>query len=166
MTNKSGFIASDQTGEYITTRPVNADDILAMAKRLIQRKYQRGRVISKPEDAAEFLPFKLAEQEYESFWVMFLNNKHRVLAFEEMFRGTVDQSSVYPREVVKRSLQLNAVALIFAHNHPSGNTEPSQSDISITDKLKQALQLVDIKVLDHFIVAGDSTLSMTEKGLC
>jgi len=166
MNNKSGFIASAQAGEYITTRPVNEIDILAMAKQLIQRKYQRGRVITKPEDAAEFLPFKLAEQEYESFWVMFLNNQHRVLAFEEMFRGTVDQSSVYPREVVKRSLQLNAVALIFAHNHPSGNTEPSQSDISITDRLKQALQLVDIKVLDHFIIAGDSTVSMTEKGLC
>ena len=166
MTIKTGFIASDQAGEYITARPVNADDILAMAKRLIQRKYQRGRVISKPEDAAEFLPFKLATLEHESFWVMFLSNQHRVLAFEEMFRGTVDQASVYPREVVKRAIQLNACAIIFAHNHPSGNTEASHSDINITDKLKKALLLIDIRVLDHFIVAGDSTLSMTEKGLC
>ncbi len=166
MNNKTGFIASDQTGEYLTTRPVNAEDILSMAKKLIQRKYQRGRVITSPGAAAEFLPIKLAEQEHESFWVMFLSNQHRILAFEEMFRGTVDQSAVYPREVLKRALQLNAVALIFAHNHPSGCTEPSQADISMTDKLKQALQLVDITVLDHFIVAGEVTVSMSEQGLC
>lgn len=161
----SGFIAGDQSGEYITTRPVNADEILAMAKRLIQRKYQRGRIISSPSVAAEFLPFKMGVLEHESFWVMFLSTNHRVLAFEELFRGTIDQASIYPREVVKRSLQLNAAALILAHNHPSGNAEPSQADINITDKLKQALELIDIKILDHFIVAGDSTVSMADTGL-
>jgi DNA repair protein RadC len=137
-----------------------------MAKRLIQRKFQRGKIISNPKDAAQFLPFKLATLEHESFWVLFLCNSHRVLAFEELSRGTINQSSIYPREVLKRSLQLNASALIFAHNHPSGNAEPSDADINITEKLKQALSLVDIKVLDHFIIAGDTTFSMAEKGLC
>ncbi len=163
---KTGFIASENAGEYLTTRPVNAEDILAMAKRLIQRKFQRGKVIANPKDAAQFLPFKLATLEHESFWVMFLNNSHRVLAFEELSRGTINQSSVYPREVLKRSLQLNASALIFAHNHPSGSAKPSEADINITGKLKQVLSIVDVEVLDHFIVAGDSTISMAEKGLC
>jgi len=166
VNNKNSFIASDQGGEYVTTGPVNADAILAMAKKLIQRKYQRGRVISKPEDAAEFLPLKFAALEYESFWVMFLSNQHRVLAFEEMFKGTVNQASVYPREVVKRAIKLNACAVILAHNHPSGSLEASRADINITEKLKQALSLMDIRVLDHFIVAGDSTTSMSEEGLC
>ena len=162
----TGFIASQQTGEYITARPVTAEDILSMAKRLIHRKYQRGRVINKPEDAAHYLPIKLNGLEQETFWTLFLDNSHRVLAFEQLFSGTINQASVYPREVVKRALQLNASALIFAHNHPSGQTEPSQADIDITVKLKQALLLIDITVLDHFIVAGGNTLSMADKGLC
>ncbi len=162
----TGFIASDQIGEYVTERSVNAQDILAMAKQLIQRKYQKGRVITSPQEAAEYFPFKLSELEHETFWVMFLSNSHRVLAFEKMFVGTVNQSAVYPREVVKRSLQLNASALIFAHNHPSGNETPSRADIEITQKLKSALSLIDITVLDHFVVAGDTATSMADLGHC
>jgi len=163
---KTGFIASDQAGEYVTERSVSATDILSMAKQLIQRKYQKGRVITSPQEAAEFLPFKLYELEQETFWVMFLSNSHRVLAFEKMFVGTVNQSAVYPREVVKRSLQLNAAALIFAHNHPSGDGKPSQADIQITKRLKGALDLIDIIVLDHFVVAGDTATSMADLGYC
>jgi len=163
---RTGFIASEQAGEYVTERAVNAADILAMAKQLIQRKYQKGKIISNPKEAAEFLPYKLAELEHETFWVMFLSNSHRVLAFEKMFVGTVNQSAVYPREVVKRALQLNAAALIFAHNHPSGNEQPSQADIQITKKLKSALDLIDIQVLDHFVVAGDTATSMADLGYC
>jgi len=163
---RTGFIASEQAGEYETERAVNAADILAMAKQLIQRKYQKGRIINSPQQVAEILPFKLSELEHETFWVMFLSNSHRVLAFEKMFVGTVNQSAVYPREVVKRALQLNAAALIFAHNHPSGDIHPSDADIKITDRLKTALELVDIKVLDHFVVAGDTATSMAELGHC
>jgi DNA repair protein RadC len=96
---------------------------------------------------------------------IFLDAQHRVIAAEEMFHGTLTQTSVYPREVVKRALALNAAAIIFAHNHPSGVAEPSQSDRMLTDALKQALQLVDVRVLDHFIVAGAGCLSFAEKGM-
>jgi DNA repair protein RadC len=96
---------------------------------------------------------------------VFLDAQHRVLAAEEMFHGTLTQTSVYPREVVKRALALNAAAVIFAHNHPSGVAEPSQSDQLLTEALKQALQLVDVRVLDHFIVAGSGCLSFAERGM-
>ena len=166
ITGNKAFIAGENSGEYITTRPVDAEDILQMAKQLISRKYAKGRVIDSPKVAASFLPHKFSELEHETFWVMFLNNQHRVLAFEKLFTGTIDQASVYPREVVKRALQLNAQAIIFAHNHPSGHAEPSHSDIQITQKLKQALALVDINVLDHFIVAAENVTSMAELGHC
>lgn len=160
------FIAGENSGEYITTRPVDAEDILTMAKQLISRKYARGRIIDNPRAAADYLPHKLAEYEHETFWALFMDNQHRVLAFEKLFTGTIDQASVYPREVLKRALQLNAKAIIFAHNHPSGQTEPSNSDIQITQKLKQVLNLVDINVLDHFIVAAENVTSMAELGHC
>ena len=160
------FIASDKTGEYVITRPVDAEDILTMAKQLISRKYARGRLINSPKEAASYFPHKLSEFEYETFWALFLDNQHRVLAFEKLFTGTIDQASVYPREVLKRALQLNAKAIIFAHNHPSGQAEPSQCDIQITQKLKQALAIVDINVLDHFVVAADNVTSMAELGHC
>ena len=163
---KHGFIACQTTGYYATERPVNQDDILNMAKQLIQRKYQRGRLIDSPNRAAEYLPIKLAHLEQETFWALFLDNSHRILAFEQLFTGTLNQAAVYPREVVKRALQLNAAALIFAHNHPSGESQPSRSDIEITQKLKTALALLDIVVLDHFIVAGDTATSMADLGLC
>ena len=135
-----------------------------MAKRLIQRKYQRGRVISKPEDAAHYLPIKLNGLEQETFWTLFLDNSHRVLAFEQLFSGTINQASVYPREVVKNAIAHNAAAVIFCHNHPSGNAEPSLADEKITNRLKEALSLIDIKVLDHLIV-GETVVSFAERGL-
>jgi DNA repair protein RadC len=107
----------------------------------------------------------LHDREYEVFVVVLLDAQNRVLAAEEMFRGTLSQTSVYPREVVKTALRHNAGAVIFAHNHPSGIAEPSHADEILTQSLKQALVLVDIKVLDHFIVAGGSALSFAERGL-
>ncbi len=160
----TGFIATEQAGQYITDRPVDADEILAMANRLIRRKFARGRSIISPEIAASYLPIQLAHFEHETFWTLFLDNQHRVLAFEQLFTGTIDQSSVYAREVVKRTLQLNAAAVIFAHNHPSGYSVPSQADRDITDKLRSALALIDVKVLDHFVVGADQVTSMAELG--
>lgn len=121
--------------------------------------------MNSPAMVKSFLKLKMAELEHEVFSVVFLNAQHGVIETEEMFRGTLTQTSVYPREVVKRALSLNCAAVIFAHNHPSGNTEPSRSDEMLTDALKQALSLVDVKVLDHIIVAGAECLSFAERGL-
>ena len=113
----------------------------------------------------DYLRLMLAGKEHEVFAVLFLDAQNRVLASEEMFRGTLTQTSVYPREVVKSALRNNSAAVIFSHNHPSGVAEPSHADQVLTQSLKQALALVDIKVLDHFIVAGTSILSFAERGL-
>jgi DNA repair protein RadC len=158
-----GFHATDTSGQYITLRPVGREEILAMANRLIGRQFARGRAIQNPKEAAAWLPPKLAPLSHETFWVLFLDNQHRVLAFEQLFQGTLDSTSVYPREVVKRTLQLNAAALIFAHNHPSGHPEPSTADHTITQRLKKALSLIDVRVLDHFVVGGDQVISLAER---
>jgi DNA repair protein RadC len=107
---------------------------------------------------------KLATYEHEVFACLMLDNRNRVIAFRELFRGTIDGASVYPREVVKQALADNAAAVIFAHNHPSGATEPSQADIAITERLKKALALIDVRVLDHLIV-GDEVTSFAERGI-
>jgi len=118
-----------------------------------------------PDDGINFLKLKLAEKEHEVFSIMFLDNRHQLIKYEEMFRGTIDGASVYPREVVKRALQLNAAALIVAHNHPSGIPEPSMADERITIRLKDACGLVEIRLLDHIIVGGMDTVSLAEKGI-
>ena len=117
-----------------------------------------------PDHTRKFLQLKLSELEHEVFAVMFLDNRHRLITFEEMFRGTIDGANVYPREVVKTALKHNAAAVILAHNHPSGVAEPSRADEAITRRLKEALGLVDVRVLDHLVV-GSEIVSMAERGL-
>lgn len=124
-----------------------------------------GTAVRSPSDTEELLVKHFAGRHHEEFTIMFLDNRHRVLAIEAMFRGTVDGTSVYPREVVKKTLELNAAAVILAHNHPSGVAEPSQADERITKRLKAALELVDCRVLDHIIVGGDKTTSLASRGL-
>lgn len=114
------FKAGDRPGYYIANGPVSSEEILKMASELLNRRFARGRLISAPEEAKSFVAMKLAHLEHEVFAALFLDNRHRVLGFEELFRGTIDGASVHPREVVKRTLELNAAAVIFAHNHPSG----------------------------------------------
>jgi DNA repair protein RadC len=121
--------------------------------------------VTSPEDTRRFLRLQLAEREAEVFCVLFLTNRHRVIAFEEMFRGTIDGATVHPREVVKQALRLNAAAVILAHNHPSGVAEPSRADEAITRRLRDALALVDVRVLDHLIVGGSEITSLAERGL-
>lgn len=121
--------------------------------------------LTSPGAVRDYLRLALGGREYEVFMALFLDAQNRVLAADEMFRGTLTQTSVYPREVVKAALRHNAAAVIFAHNHPSGVAEPSRADEMLTTALKQALALVDVKVLDHFIVAGASILSFAERGL-
>jgi DNA repair protein RadC len=117
-----------------------------------------------PQASKDFVKLKLATYEHEVFACLFLDNRNRVITFEEMFRGTIDGASVYPREVVKACLSCNAAAVIFAHNHPSGIAEPSQADIAITERLRKALALIDVRVLDHLIV-GEEVTSFAERGL-
>ena len=144
---------------------VQLQAVLEMARRALHEEMQTGDALNSPRAVRDYLQLLLRGREQEVFMVIFLDAQHRVLVSEELFHGTLTQTSVYPREVVKRALFHNAAAVIFAHNHPSGVAEPSQSDRMLTDALKQALALVDVRVLDHFIVAGAGCLSFAERGM-
>lgn len=138
---------------------------LELARRALKEELSQRDALSSPRAVRDYLRLSLAGRDHEVFVVLVLDAQHRVTAFEELFRGTLTQTSVYPREVVKCALKHNAAAVIFAHNHPSGIAEPSHADEILTRSLKAALALVDIQVLDHFIVAGTRTLSFAERGL-
>jgi len=144
---------------------VQLQAVLEMARRALQEEMRSGDALNSPRAVREYLQLLLRARQQEVFIALFLDAQHRVIASEELFQGTLTQTSVYPREVVKRALHQNAAAVIFAHNHPSGVAEPSQSDQLLTDALKQALQLVDVRVLDHFIVAGAGCLPFAERGM-
>jgi DNA repair protein RadC len=137
---------------------------LELARRHYQELMQVGPALTSPQATRQFLSMRLRDLRHEVFCCLYLDNRHRVIAFEELFRGTLDGASVHPREVVKQALAHNAAAIILAHNHPSGVTEPSQADELITRRLKEALSLVEIRVLDHFIV-GEGVESFAERGL-
>ncbi|MGH1432572.1 MAG: JAB domain-containing protein [Neptuniibacter sp.] len=142
------------------------DDIIERALTILESRLQKaGYAVTGTELASTYLKMHLAGLEYESFRVMFLNAQHELISFREMFRGTIDGASVYPREVVKAALHFNAAAVILSHNHPSGNPQPSQADRNITERLVDALQLVDIRVLDHIVVGGNKTCSFAEAGM-
>ncbi len=126
---------------------------------------RRGAALTSPQTVRDYLKSLIAHLPHETFVVLFLDSQHRLLAADELFRGTLAQTSVYPREVVKAALAHNAAAAIFAHNHPSGVAEPSRADELLTQSLKQALALVDIRTLDHFVVAGSRVMSFAERGL-
>ncbi|MFN4262920.1 MAG: RadC family protein [Thioalkalivibrionaceae bacterium] len=137
---------------------------LEMARRLAAAELTRGAALESPRAARDYLSLALRDRPSEVFGVLFLDNRHRVIAFEELFHGTIDGASVYPRVVVQRALALNAAALILAHNHPSGVAEPSAADHAITARLVDALGLIDVRVIDHVIV-GDQTVSFAERGI-
>jgi DNA repair protein RadC len=139
--------------------------VLELARRSLREDVRRDTALNSPGAVRDYLRLTLARREHEVFMALFLNAQNRLLVAEELFRGTLTQTSVYPREVVKRALALNAAAVIFAHNHPSGVAEPSRSDELLTATLRQALTLVDVRVLDHLIVAGSATVSFAERGL-
>jgi DNA repair protein RadC len=139
--------------------------VMEMARRALREKLDRGSALGSPQAVRDYLRLKLQDRPHEVFVGVFLDAQNRVLAVEELFRGTLTQTSVYPREVVKRALHYNAAALIFAHNHPSGIAEPSRSDETLTQALKQSLALVDVKVLDHFVIGAGAAMSFAERGL-
>jgi DNA repair protein RadC len=136
-----------------------------IARRYFESAIVVGEPIRSPADTTAFLMARLRDLDHELFGCLFLDNRHRVLAFNELFRGTIDGTTVYPREVVKEALRVNAAAVILAHNHPSGVAEPSQADERITRRLKAALELVDIRLLDHLIVGDGGTTSLAARGL-
>ena len=139
--------------------------VIEMARRALAEQMSERPVFDSPGRVKDFLSLQLRAREHEVFAVMFLDGQHRLLVLEEMFRGTLTQTSVYPREVVKRALALNAGAVVLAHNHPSGVAEPSRADEYLTQTLKSALQLVDVRVLDHVVVGQGQVVSMAERGL-
>ena len=138
---------------------------LELARRVLAENLHRRDVLASPAAVRDWLRLKLGGLSHEVFCALWLDAQNRLIAYEELFRGTLTQTSVYPREVVKQALAHNAAAVILAHNHPSGVAEPSQADLGITRSLKEALALVDINILDHFVVAGPKPVSFAERGL-
>ncbi len=139
--------------------------VLELSRRTLGEELRSRSALTSPQAVRDYLRLALGGRQHEVFVALFLDAQHRVLSTEELFRGTLTQTSVYPREIVKEALKANAAAVIFAHNHPSGVAEPSQADELLTRQLKEALAMIDVKVLDHFIVAGRATLSFAERGL-
>ena len=158
---RAGFTAIHGMGD---AKYAQLQAVLEMARRALGEGLSEGVNLASPQAVKDYLILTLGAKAHEAFCVLFLNTHNRLIACEEMFRGSLTQTSVYPREVVKRALALNAGAVILAHNHPSGVSEPSQADRMITDALKSALGLVDVRVLDHFVIAGRSTMSFAEHG--
>ncbi|HRQ04592.1 MAG TPA: DNA repair protein RadC [Nitrosomonas halophila] len=139
--------------------------VMEMARRALAEEIRNGDIMDSPQSVRNYLRLSIGGKPHEIFVGIFLDARHRTIATEELFRGTLTQASVYPREVVKRALFHNAAAIIFAHNHPSGVAEPSQADETLTQSLKQALALVDIRVLDHFVIGSEAVVSFAERGL-
>ena len=158
----SALLVRDVDGQY---RPARADEVLQQARRVLSQRVRRGATMSSPQAVKDYLRLEIGVLEHEVFCVLFLDAQHRIIALKQMFRGTVTQTSVYPREVVKESLAMNAAAVILAYNHPSGAAEPSRADEFLTQTLKAALALVDVRVLDHLVVAGADVSSFAERGL-
>jgi DNA repair protein RadC len=152
--------------DHGTYKPAHPEQIITMAKQIISGRLQRcdDIVATSPTDVERYLQLQLATNEREIFAAMFLDTRHRLISFEKLFYGTIDGASVHPREVVKSALKRNAAAVIFSHNHPSGVAEPSQADIQITERLKAALALVDVRVLDHIVVTAVECVSLAQRG--
>lgn len=147
------------------TKFVQIQAAIELGKRYLESGLKRQDPLTCPDSTRSYLMSRLRAYQHEVFACLFLDNRHQVISFDEMFNGTIDGASVYPREVVKRALGHNAAAVIFAHNHPSGVAEPSGADISLTQKLRSALALVDIRVLDHFVIGDTEAISLAERGL-
>jgi len=152
----------DEQGQYITA---TTPEIIKVGRSLCRSTLKKGTdFVENSEAAKEAIASKISPYQHEVFGCLFLDTKHRVLKWVVMFQGTINFTTVYPREVVKEALRLNAAAVVFAHNHPSGDTAPSQQDIDLTNKLKEILKVIDVNVLDH-IVVGDTNVSFSDMGL-
>lgn len=152
----------DDTKRY---RAASADEIIEAARAVADQRMQRGEAFTDPQASGRFFQDKLAGLEREVFAAAFLDTHHRLIEYVELFQGSIDGAEVHPREVVRRALRCNAAAVIVGHNHPSGSLEPSAADRAVTSRLKQALALVDVRLLDHMIVGGVEATSMAQNGL-
>lgn len=158
------LIAGETPGTYRVTDFVTDDDLLTIAQAVARQKLAKGEAITDKHLAHQALQGLLQTRDREVFAALFLDNQHRILAYEELFLGTLSAATVYPRDVVKRALHHNAAALMLVHNHPSGYPEPSRADIEITLRLQDALALVDIRILDHLVVGAEGVVSLAERG--
>jgi len=155
------LFVKDRDGEY---RPAPEKTVLIEANRLSGYRLRRGTRISSSDDAKVAIGYRLRDKQCEVFACLFLNSSHRILAFKELFRGSINRATVHPREVIKETLQLNAAAVIFAHNHPSGESQPSRQDIELTRVLQDILKVIDVRVLDHLVI-GEDMYSFADSGL-
>ena len=159
------FDLCEHSGKYTARRKLTPDQIVRAAKAALANRCNRGTVLTSPEAVADYLILHYSEKPAEVFTCVFLDNRHGLIAVEDLFFGTIDGASVHPREIARRCLELNAAAIILAPNHPSGNPAPSQADLRITQRIKDTVGLIDVRVLDHFIVGGGDAYSFAEHGL-
>lgn len=163
-TKRKSAVKSEESPPYNHSKALG-DDIIAKALEVIEGRLQvPGKTLSDPKAAGQYFKLKLAERDREVLAVLFMDTRHRMLAFEELFHGTIDGAEVHPREVVKRALYYNAAACLIGHNHPSGDPEPSAADRAVTAQLKQALSVVDVRLLDHFVIGRGEPVSMAMRG--
>lgn len=155
----NNLLVEQSCGQYA---PASASEILRAAQEVIDQLHPAGQEFNDPKEVKRYLSVKLAGHEHEVFAVLFMDVQNRLIEFAEMFSGSLMQTAVYPREVAKKALQLNAASVILSHNHPNGSAQPSESDKQITRHLKDALELVDVRVLDHIIIAGNESFSFSE----
>jgi DNA repair protein RadC len=165
ITTSQPLFVEQEAGHYLIANPITLEQICSITSDLLAQHFQYGEGLTSSAITVQYLQSKLAMKEHEVFSCIFLNSQHQVLACEDLFTGTIDSTSVYPREVVKRVLHHNAAAVILSHNHPSGVPEPSQADQTITKRLQEALKLIDVRVLDHLVIGGADTVSFAERGL-
>jgi DNA repair protein RadC len=159
--NLAELLVQNDRGE---TRVATWDEVIGAAREMMSARVRHRKLMTSPQLVKEFLSIRLGTLEHEVFCVMLLDKRHRLIEYVELFRGTIDGASVHPREIVKLALAKNAAAVVLAHPHPSGIAEPSQADELITQRVKEALALVDIRVLDHCIVAAGNVVSLAERG--
>lgn len=141
------------------------DEVVLWAHAILEDRFKRSNFLTSPTMVKDYLRLAFATEEREVFGIIMLDNQHGVLGFERLFYGTIDSASVYPREVVKAVLSANAAAVILTHNHPSGNPEPSQADLTLTKRIKTALETIDVRLLDHLVIGGVASVSLAERGL-
>lgn len=164
-TDNQALLVEAGDNKYLLSEPVTTKQMYQIMLSLLEQEYFRSDQLTSPQKTIQYLQIKLAKYGYEVFCCIYLDNQHHVIGFEELFRGTINAASVYPREVLKSCLQHNAAAVLLVHNHPSGDCHPSNADEMLTKRLIEALALVDIRVLDHILIAGASSISFAERGL-
>ena len=165
MNNDFYATNTKSSGKKTLPKNISEEDVLYWAEKIVTKRFERSNYLTSPDATREFLTIILAKENREFFIVIFLDNQNGVLAYEILFQGTIDCAAVYPREIVKAVLVNNAAAVILAHNHPSGIPEPSIADQKITNRIIQALQTIDVRVLDHLVVGGTEIVSFAETGL-